>query len=197
MKKLSKRFLNSIDACKEGVERWEEKGSNPDLIATLKQLMQEDKRDWANWLMARCMVKKQRIAYAAFAAQQVLHIFEKEYPEDKRPRQAIESAIKVMKNNTAKNRSAAGFAAESAAESARSAAEYAESAESAAGYAAEYAGYAEYAARYAAWSAEYAARSAEYAARSAEYAAGSARYAMMKKILRHGIKILEGENNDD
>ena len=170
MKKLSKRFLNSIDACKEGVERWEEKGSNPDLIATLKQLMQEDKRDCANWLIVRCMNRKQRIEYAVFAARQVLPAFEKEYPEDKRPRLAIEAAIRVMKNNTEKNRYAA---------------EYARSAWYAAGSA-------EYAAWYAAGSAG-SAGSAEHA----EYAAWYAGSAMMKKILRHGIKILKGENNDD
>src|ERR1035437_5272016 len=89
--------------------------------------------------------KKDSVALGIFSAELCLKEFEKLYPDDKRPREAIDAARAVLAHDTAKNR----YAAWSAARSARSA-------------------------RYAAGSAGYAARSAEYAAgsaRSAGYAA--------------------------
>jgi len=55
--------------------------------------------------------KKDSVALAIFAAELVIDIFEKEHPNDKRPREAIEAAKKVLKSDTKKNRAAAGDAA--------------------------------------------------------------------------------------
>src|ERR1035437_574843 len=113
--------------------------------------------------------KKDSVALGIFSAELCLKEFEKLYPDDKRPREAIDAARAVLAHDTAKNR----YAAWSAARSAGSA----ESAARSAGYAAESAVYAAYAAEsagYAAWSAGYAAGSAGSAAESAEYAARSA-----------------------
>src|SRR3990167_5046462 len=59
--------------------------------------------------------KKDSLSLAIYAAEKVLHIFEKEYPEDKRPREAIEAAKKVLFKDTKENRDAAGAAARAAA----------------------------------------------------------------------------------
>ena len=48
-----------------------------------------------------------------YAAEQVLEIFEKKYPDDKRPRLAIEAARAVLKKDTKINRDAA-YAADAA-----------------------------------------------------------------------------------
>ena len=61
--------------------------------------------------------KKDSVALAIFSAELCLDRFEKLYPDDKRPRQAIEAAKAVLLHDTAKNRSAL-FIAESAAWSA-------------------------------------------------------------------------------
>ena len=95
--------------------------------------------------------KKDSVALSIFSAEMCLKEFEKLYPDDDRPRKAIDAARAVLAHDTAKNRSAARSVAWSAAWSAESAAwSAARSAESAA--------------RSAAWSAESAARSAESAA---------------------------------
>ncbi|KKK98132.1 hypothetical protein LCGC14_2645780 [marine sediment metagenome] len=76
---------------------------------------------WKKW------TKKDSIALSIFAAELILDNYEKEYPNDSRPRDAIKAAKKVLKHDTIKNRSAARSAAESAmsaAESAMSAARY-------------------------------------------------------------------------
>lgn len=98
--------------------------------------------------------KKDSVALSIYAAELCIDTFEKEYPEDKGPREAIEAAKKWLKNPTKKNRSAAASAARSAARSARSA----------------------WSARstWSAWSAASAARSAWSAARSAWSAASAA-----------------------
>ena len=70
--------------------------------------------------------KKDSVALSIFAAEMCLKEFEKLYPDDDRPRKAIDAARAVLAHDTAKNRSAArsaaGSAAWSASESARSAA---------------------------------------------------------------------------
>ena len=73
--------------------------------------------NWVEW------TKKDSISLAVFAADLVLENYELQYPDDKRPRNAIEAAKRVLKNNTTKNKSAAKSAAESAESAAWSAAE--------------------------------------------------------------------------
>ena len=106
---------------------------------------QEDKQCWERMriIEARIWEKADSVALAIFAAELVLTNFERVFPEDKRPRNAIEAAKEWIRNPAESARSAA-CAAESAAESA---------AWSAAGSAA--------------WSTRSAARSARSAARSA------------------------------
>ncbi len=102
-------------------------------------------------------VKKVLVPFACIVAKRSLANFEKKYPNDKRPREAIDAALKYAKNPTEANRSAAYSAADSAYSAARSAASAADSAESAARSAA----YSAYSAAYSAYSA---ALSAAYSA---------------------------------
>ena len=121
--KLTKEWLKEIDACSEGVE-WFNNQKETDGTKVIKKLIEEDRIDWANWTICRVFSKKQKIQYAVYAAEQVIDIFEKKYPDDKRPRKAIEAAKKCIENDTEENRSKAESAAsaESAARSAESAA---------------------------------------------------------------------------
>src|SRR3972149_2532123 len=54
---------------------------------------------------------KDRVRYAAFAATQVIGIYEKAYPHDDRPRKAIEAAEKCIAHNSPENRDYAASAA--------------------------------------------------------------------------------------
>ena len=103
--------------------------------------------------------KKDSVAMAIYAAELTIENFEKTYPNDKRPREAIEAAKAWIINPCSDTKSAAESAAESAAWSAaRSAARSAESA---------------------AWSAV----SAVLAARSAAWSAASAAVSRQRKEL--------------
>ncbi len=182
--KITKEWLEQNNACLAGKE-WFLSQAETDLRVVVRGLIKEGKFKWANWTLTRAMTHIQRVQYAGYSAKQSLHYFEKQYPRDKRPRQAILAALKWAKDPSEANRLAAGSAqsavwsAESAAESAAWSAAW--SAESAA-WSAESASAA---ARSAAWSAESAARSAAWSAGSAQ----SAESAAWKKSLKYGLKL--------
>jgi hypothetical protein len=184
-------FLKSISACHDAVEEFKSRTNGEvEAVKLLRLLIKDEKYQWANWLIVRVMSRPQYLAYAVFAAEQVLDIFEKKYPEDKRPRMAIEAAKKVVMDDTTANREAAGEAAREAAREAAWAAwasraagaAWAAGASRAAGaaWAAwEAAGAAREAAREAAWAsraagAAWAAWEAAGAARESAWAAGEA-----------------------
>ena len=113
--KITKEWLNRKEACSGGV-KWFLGQDETDGSRVVKKLIGSDaeKNDWANWLTVRLMGRKQFIAYAIYAAEQVVQIYEKEYPKDDRPRKAIEAARAVLNKNTAENRAAARAAGDAA-----------------------------------------------------------------------------------
>ena len=194
---ITKQWLQKEDACLSGV-KWFLSQKESDGLKVVKKLIVENKLDWANWLIVRMMTYKQHVSYAVFAAEQCIDIYEKKYPDDNRPRLAIEAAKQCIKNPSPENKSAArsamsaamsawraepaawsAWSAESAARSAMSAARLAWSAESAA---------------WSSWSAESAAWSV-WSAESAESAAWSSWSEMKIKILKYGIKLLEARHD--
>ena len=129
------------------------------------QMVGDDKITCEHMTLIRAWkwTKKDSVALSIYAAELVIENFERQYPNDRRPREAIEAA-KAWIINPCESTESAARSAESAAWSAESAAwSAAWSAESAA-----------WSARSAAWSAAWSARSAESAAWSAESAAWSA-----------------------
>ena len=178
IKKFSKESLRKHSAG-EAVMSWflSQKETSPTKV--VKALIKESHLDWANWAVVRCMTYEQYVAYAVFSAEQVIDIYEKENPEDKSPRQAIEAAKKCIKNPSKKNKDAAyavgglAFAA----------ANPADAAAYAAAFAATYADNAAYA---------YAAAEAAADAADAADAAGNK---MRLKIIRYGLKLLKTDSN--
>ena len=196
-KTLSVKYLKSIYACSSAIKKFAAQPER-DTKKILYLMIEQEKLDWTNWLICRLFpTRKMKVQYAIFAARQVLDIFETQYPDDKRPRLAIEAAEVCLKSPTTKNKSgcsAAYSAAYSAASAAYSAARAAYSAASAAS-AAYSAASAASAARAADSSADSAAESACSAARaaradSAARAASAAYKKMQLKIIRYGLKLL-------
>jgi hypothetical protein len=178
--KITLSFLKSKGACQEGVD-WFLAQKEKELIPILRKLEKENRWPWANWLIVRCMNYKQYVSYAVFAAEQVINIYEKKYPEDKRPRKAIDVAKKCIENPTKENKKASASAA-----SATYATYAAASADAA------YAAAAAASATYATDAAYAAAASATYATDAAYAAAAAAAYAAIEtKILNYGISLLE------
>jgi len=113
---VTKKWLQEHDACAEGM-RWCKKNDLFDSTPRkfIEALIEGDHVGWASWLIARLLDHDGQIKYAIFAAEQVLHIFEKKYPDDKRPRKAIEAAKHYLETHSAADRKAADAAADAAA----------------------------------------------------------------------------------
>ena len=110
MKRVDRAWLKEHNACADGFKFWCEHCEGKDTEQQLLTLVKHSD-DWAYWILTKLLNTKQNQQLAVFSAQQVLPIFEKKYPTDKRPRLAIEAAKNVLKNDTKKNRAAAWAAA--------------------------------------------------------------------------------------
>jgi hypothetical protein len=182
--RITVRELETLGACKEAIN-WMRKQKKRDHTTLFKKALKVSP-GWLNWYLTQLFTKPQAVMYSIHAAKQVLNNYEKVYPNDKRPREAIEAAENWVKNPIESAESAAWFAARSARSAAESAAWFA------ARSAARSAGSAAWSARSAAGSAARSAESAVWsAAGSARSAAGSAtRSAAWKDILLYGCHLL-------
>ncbi|MFA7486024.1 MAG: hypothetical protein WCZ89_08375 [Phycisphaerae bacterium] len=101
---LTKQVLENYGACNEGM-LWYISNDEPDSVEeTIEKLLASDeceKFGWSNWLLSHVLPNDDKIRYAIFAAELVIDIFEKEFPEDKRPRNAIEAARVYLSNKDA------------------------------------------------------------------------------------------------
>jgi len=93
--KITTELLESLNACQSGI----------DLVATypdkdheavIRRLVADDHWDYANWLLPRLMDYRGYVSYAVYAAELVLPIWEKKYPDDPRPHEAIEAAKRCI-----------------------------------------------------------------------------------------------------
>jgi len=191
MKNPAIKQLKKMQACKKGIE-WFKKNKKSTLEETILYADYEG-LGYANWYIAHSFNSDNKVRYAIYAAEKVLHIYEENYQNDKRPQDAIKAAKKWIKNSTKKN-SLAAYAAYAAA----SAAAYAAASAAASAASAASAAYAAYAAASAAYAAASAASAAYAAASAAAYAAASVAdvaYAAKEKTLRnivnYGLELLE------
>lgn len=98
--KINKARIKALKPCKEGYTWYLNHGSE-DLLDTLLRVNKYE-LDYAIWLINKLTTRKQRLELNIFCAQQVLHVFENKYPNDKSIQLAIKTAKKVLKN-TKKN----------------------------------------------------------------------------------------------
>lgn len=127
-------------------------------------------------IVTNLFTKEQNIKWAILVAESVLHIFEDKYPNDKRPREAIEAAKRYLKHPSEENN-----------ETVEIAVRYAEcSAECSAG---STAGSAAWSAGYAAWCAIVAAEYARYAA-DAAWCARSAAWSVVNEQEKLNLKLM-------
>jgi hypothetical protein len=207
--KFNKNWVKNTQPCREGL-KWLLSQDTDDAVLIIERLISEKKFRWAEWAISKSLTKIQNVRWAVFSAEQVLPIFEKRYPNDLRPRKAIEAAKKYIEAPAyayayayaaadAAAAARAAYAADAAADAYAAAAADAYAADAAYAYAAyaaaDAAAYAAYAAAYAAYAAAYAADAAAYAADAAAYAADAAAYAadaaeMHVVCIRYGLTLL-------
>ena len=188
MIRITEKMLRDMGACQEGIN-WFLSHKARSIKTLIPALLKDNHADYANWLIVRLMTHPQKVAFAIYAAEQVIKLFEKRYPSDDRPRKAIQAAKDFLIGKTTAAYANAAYAAANAianvvyANAAYANAAYANAAYAAANAAAT-AAYAAYAA--------YAASAAAYAADAAACAANAANTtsAVTKKILDYGLNLL-------
>ena len=112
---ITEKWLKERNACSEGMVFVTNAGFlGLPAKSFIEKLIECKRLQEANWLIVRVLAKEDNIRYAIYSAEQVLDIFEKKYPGDKRPRKAIEAAKKYLKNPTEKNKNSAADAANAA-----------------------------------------------------------------------------------
>ena len=101
--KITKQWLEGIDVFCEKDIKWfmnqEERGG----IKLVEKLIEKDIQ-LANRLLIMLMDHKQYLKYSYDVAEMALPVFEKHYPNDKRPRKALELTKKYLENPTIENK---------------------------------------------------------------------------------------------
>ena len=169
---ITQKQLIELRACNEGIS-WFVQQKESDSTKIFDKLLETNHFQWANWLIIRLLNRDNKTRYAIFAASEVLHIFEKKYPNNKRPREAIDAAQLYLEHPTDENRIKCRAAAYAAAYADAAAAAAADAAAHAAAYADAYA---------------YA-----YAYADAAAHAAAARKELQTKIIKFGIKLLDSQ----
>lgn len=113
--KITVRKLKLMSACEDAVE-WVRSQNETDVKKLIKAAMTAGRFLDCNWFMTRIMSPEEGVRYASYAVSQVLHIYEKKYPKDMRPRNVIMAAKKYLKSRISDSAMAAGAAGEAASE---------------------------------------------------------------------------------
>lgn len=118
---INLKFIKKLKPCQDRLDNYlkfySDKEFTPRQFMGLKNITQEDKL----WVAFRSLPEKTVRIIAGEIAMTVLHIYEEKYPEDFRPRKAIEFALKGESNINAAN-AAANAAADADYAAAKSAA---------------------------------------------------------------------------
>lgn len=191
--KMTLEFLNEecvYPECIEFIKENEMIGLKE--IDSINKFIEYDKIVWANLLVIKFLNKIDRVKYAVYAAEQVIDIYEKEHPNDKRPRKAIEAAKIYINNPNINNNEYSSII--NAASNAHNA--YTDMySNNTAPYNVIRAGYAAYSASEAAYTVHGDTKNVEYSAINASVAASDSE--LLIKIIRNGIEILKGEKNEN
>ena len=139
--KITRQWLEDHHACDDDVEYFNKHYTEINAIKLANKLIGDKKYYYCNWLISKQLTIENCIRYAIYAAELVIDIFETEYPDDDRPRNAIEAAKYYLEHpsSTAAANAAAAAVAATASANATSAVTYTAAANAAAATAAAFA----------------------------------------------------------
>jgi len=98
--------IRKWDSCNGAVE-WIEQQDTEDVFELIERLRKsriKHKHAWLCWAIPRLLkTKKNRVRFAVYCAELTLPVFEKEHPNDKRPRKVIQAVKNWVNNPIEKN----------------------------------------------------------------------------------------------
>lgn len=179
--KINTQIIKNLNPCDSRFNNYLQHHS--DFDGNLKDFLSLDNITYEDklWVITRLFTKGQNLKFAIMCASSVLHLFEEKYPNDKRPRLALEAAESYLNEPTEENRIKARDAADAARDAAAYAADAARDAADAA-YATAYAAAAAYATAYATAATAAADAYAATDAYATAYAAYAAAYESQKEL---------------
>lgn len=121
--KIDYKIIKALDPCEDRfdnyMKHYKKFNGNLEDFIFLDKITYSDKV----WVVTRLFTKEQNVAWSLKCAESCLSNFESVYPDDKRPRKALEAVQKYLNNPCVKTQSAARLAAKSARSAAESAAD--------------------------------------------------------------------------
>lgn len=114
--KINLETIQKLNPCQDRLDNYKNNYDTNDF--TLEEFLNLDKITYTDkvWVATGLFTKKQNVLWSIKCAESVLHLFESLYPEDKRPRDAIEAAkawtIKQDESASSAASSTGWFAAE-------------------------------------------------------------------------------------
>ena len=99
MNEINKGWLIEKKACASGV-KWFLAQDETNTAKVMIKLVEEDRFSDALWVFENLSDKAQAVELAIFCAELVISVFEEKFPDDDRPRMAIEAAKKYQEDPT-------------------------------------------------------------------------------------------------
>ena len=94
---ITEEWLLANNACEDGIDFFLSlKEDSLPIETVVAKLIEAHHEPWANWLITHKLNLRQKVEYAIYAANSVIGIFEREYPDDSRPMDAIVAAQKWL-----------------------------------------------------------------------------------------------------
>jgi mRNA-degrading endonuclease HigB of HigAB toxin-antitoxin module len=167
--RINKQIIEKLKPCQDRFDNFKKHYS--DFDDDLKEFILLENISYSDkvWVFTRLATKMQNVKWSLLCASKVLHLFEEKYPNDKRPRKALEFVENWINNPSDASAYASAAASAAASSAADAAADFAAAYAASAAFAAAAASAAAYAS-----AAASAAAYASSAASSAAFAAASA-----------------------
>jgi hypothetical protein len=99
---VNKQWLRDKKCCMDGFH-WIMKQEDLRADKLIYSMLRYDKLDWCIWVLARVLNKKERIKLAIYAAEDIVDIYSRKYPQDYRPKEALKAAKDVLKDDSPEN----------------------------------------------------------------------------------------------
>jgi len=111
---INKEIIEKLNPCKDRFDNFV--NNNPDFDGDLQAFLSLDNITYSDkvWVVTRLFTKEQNVHWSLLCASSVLSNFESVYPDDKRPRLALEAAQNYLDNPSEETMILAGSAAGSA-----------------------------------------------------------------------------------
>lgn len=117
--RINKQIIEKLKPCQDRFDNFKKHYS--DFDDDLKEFILLENISYSDkvWVFTRLATKMQNVKWSLLCASKVLHLFEEKYPNDKRPRKALEFVENWINNpSDAADAFAAAFAASDASASA-------------------------------------------------------------------------------